>query len=253
MADETYPQDLRYYKEHDWVRVEEEDAIFGITWFAQDALGEIVYAELHRLARGRIGDRAEAEDIASSLAYQIAATGPRDADRSPPTDGQARAYLWTAIRNRMVDRLRVARREQGDDDLDRFEGAVDPTDDAEVEHRMTLLAQAQQLLYDEAVPAIARDTDGRFDRDGFLTAVQQMRALHQRSLTLDALLVETDGQVTASGRNRLYKQHERARTRLLGALPAWLEARRLDATLDQVLRRLAATELASRVTRGAGA
>ena len=46
MADETYPQELRYYKEHDWVRVEEEDAIFGITWFAQDALGEIVYAEL---------------------------------------------------------------------------------------------------------------------------------------------------------------------------------------------------------------
>jgi len=103
------------------------------------------------------------------------------------------------------------------------------------------------------VPAIARDTDGRFDRTGFLTAVQQMRALHQRSLTLDALLVETDGKVTAAGRNRLYKQHERARTRLLGALPAWLEARRLDETLDQVLRRLAATELASRVTRGAGA
>ena len=219
----------------------------------REAALEIVYAELHRLARSRIGDRAEAEDIASTLAYQIAAAGPRDADRSPPTDGQARAYLWTAIRNRMVDHHRVARREQGDDDLDRFAGAVDPTDDAEVEHRMTLLAQAQQLLYDEAVPAIARDTDGRFDRDGFLTAVQQMRALHQRSLTLDALLVETDGQVTASGRNRLYKQHERARTRLLGALPAWIEARRLDATLDQVLRRLAATELASRVTRGAGA
>jgi glycine cleavage system H protein len=46
MADETYPQELRYYKEHDWVRVEGEDAVFGITWFAQDALGEIVYAEL---------------------------------------------------------------------------------------------------------------------------------------------------------------------------------------------------------------
>lgn len=46
MADETYPQELRYYKEHDWVRVDGEDAILGITWFAQDALGEIVYAEL---------------------------------------------------------------------------------------------------------------------------------------------------------------------------------------------------------------
>ena len=46
MADESYPQELHYHKEHDWARVEGEDAVFGITWFAQDALGEIVYAEL---------------------------------------------------------------------------------------------------------------------------------------------------------------------------------------------------------------
>ena len=46
MAEETYPQELKYYKEHDWVRIEGEDAVFGITWFAQDALGEIVYADL---------------------------------------------------------------------------------------------------------------------------------------------------------------------------------------------------------------
>ena len=46
MAEETYPEDLRYHKEHDWVRIDGEDAIFGITWFAQDALGEIVYAQL---------------------------------------------------------------------------------------------------------------------------------------------------------------------------------------------------------------
>ena len=46
MAEESYPQDLRYYKEHDWVRIDGEDAVFGITWFAQDALGEIVYADL---------------------------------------------------------------------------------------------------------------------------------------------------------------------------------------------------------------
>jgi glycine cleavage system H protein len=46
MADETYPQELKYYKEHDWVRIEGEDAVLGITWFAQDALGEIVYADL---------------------------------------------------------------------------------------------------------------------------------------------------------------------------------------------------------------
>ncbi|HRC07112.1 MAG TPA: glycine cleavage system protein GcvH [Miltoncostaeales bacterium] len=43
MADETYPQDLRYHTEHDWVRVDGADAVFGITWYAQDALGEVVY------------------------------------------------------------------------------------------------------------------------------------------------------------------------------------------------------------------
>ena len=46
MADESYPGELKYYKEHDWVRVEEDDAVFGISWFAQDALGEIVYVSL---------------------------------------------------------------------------------------------------------------------------------------------------------------------------------------------------------------
>jgi glycine cleavage system H protein len=46
MAAESYPEDLKYYKEHDWVRIEGDEAVFGITWFAQDALGEIVYADL---------------------------------------------------------------------------------------------------------------------------------------------------------------------------------------------------------------
>lgn len=43
MADETYPDDLRYHPEHDWVRVDGDEAVFGITWYAQDALGEVVY------------------------------------------------------------------------------------------------------------------------------------------------------------------------------------------------------------------
>ncbi len=46
MAEESYPQDLHYHKEHDWARVGGDEAVLGITWFAQDALGEIVYAEL---------------------------------------------------------------------------------------------------------------------------------------------------------------------------------------------------------------
>jgi glycine cleavage system H protein len=43
VADETYPEDLLYHREHDWVRREGDEAVFGITWYAQDALGEVVY------------------------------------------------------------------------------------------------------------------------------------------------------------------------------------------------------------------
>ncbi len=43
MADETYPDELRYHPEHDWARVEDGEATFGITWFAQDQLGEVVF------------------------------------------------------------------------------------------------------------------------------------------------------------------------------------------------------------------
>jgi glycine cleavage system H protein len=44
-AAESYPDDLRYHREHDWARVEGDEAVLGITWFAQDALGELVHFE----------------------------------------------------------------------------------------------------------------------------------------------------------------------------------------------------------------
>jgi glycine cleavage system H protein len=44
-AEESYPDDLKYHREHDWVRIEGEGATLGVTWYAQDALGEIVHYE----------------------------------------------------------------------------------------------------------------------------------------------------------------------------------------------------------------
>ncbi|MFL5922770.1 MAG: glycine cleavage system protein GcvH [Gaiellaceae bacterium] len=44
-AAESYPDELRYHPEHDWARVDDGEATFGITWFAQDALGELVHFE----------------------------------------------------------------------------------------------------------------------------------------------------------------------------------------------------------------
>ena len=44
-AAETYPDDLKYHSEHDWARVEDGEAVLGVTWFAVDSLGELVHFE----------------------------------------------------------------------------------------------------------------------------------------------------------------------------------------------------------------
>jgi glycine cleavage system H protein len=45
MASESYPEDLLYHPEHDWARLDGDEAVLGITWFGQDALGELVHYE----------------------------------------------------------------------------------------------------------------------------------------------------------------------------------------------------------------
>jgi glycine cleavage system H protein len=44
-ATESYPTELKYHREHDWARIDGDQAVLGITWFAQDALGELVHYE----------------------------------------------------------------------------------------------------------------------------------------------------------------------------------------------------------------
>jgi glycine cleavage system H protein len=43
LADASYPPDLSYHEEHDWARIDGDIATFGITWYAQDQLGEVVF------------------------------------------------------------------------------------------------------------------------------------------------------------------------------------------------------------------
>ena len=43
MAEASYPDDLKYHAEHDWARIDGDNATFGITWYAQDQLGEVVF------------------------------------------------------------------------------------------------------------------------------------------------------------------------------------------------------------------
>jgi len=57
MADESYPAELRYHPEHDWARVDDGTATFGLTWFAQDNLQEIVYFD-----PPQVGDRVTKDE-----------------------------------------------------------------------------------------------------------------------------------------------------------------------------------------------
>ena len=61
MAEESYPDDLRYHPEHDWARVEGDTATFGITWYAQDSLGEVVFYDPPELGASVSRDSAYAE------------------------------------------------------------------------------------------------------------------------------------------------------------------------------------------------
>jgi glycine cleavage system H protein len=60
-ATESYPDDLRYHPEHDWARVEGDEAVLGVTWYAQDALGELVHFEAPEVGATLRKDGAYAE------------------------------------------------------------------------------------------------------------------------------------------------------------------------------------------------
>ncbi len=61
MADASYPEDLKYHAEHDWARIDGDTAVFGITWFAQDALGEVVFVDLPEVGATVTKDESYAE------------------------------------------------------------------------------------------------------------------------------------------------------------------------------------------------
>ena len=65
MAEGSYPPDLKYHEEHDWARIDGDVATFGVTWYAQDQLGEVVYFEPPELGKSvRKGDPyAEVESV----------------------------------------------------------------------------------------------------------------------------------------------------------------------------------------------
>jgi glycine cleavage system H protein len=61
VAEASYPEDLKYHAEHDWARIDGEEATFGITWYAQDALGEVVFFDPPEIGAQVTKDQSYAE------------------------------------------------------------------------------------------------------------------------------------------------------------------------------------------------
>ena len=61
MAEASYPPDLKYHAEHDWARIDGDVATFGITWYAQDALGEVVFFDPPEVGTQVTKDQSYAE------------------------------------------------------------------------------------------------------------------------------------------------------------------------------------------------
>ena len=101
MADESYPDELRYHPEHDWARIDGEMATFGVTWYAQDALGEVVFYEPPEVGKEVKKDEAYAEvesvkavsDVYAPLSGEVTevnatlAENPEKINQDPYGDG----------------------------------------------------------------------------------------------------------------------------------------------------------------------
>ena len=92
MAAASYPDDLLYHAEHDWARIDGDEATFGITWYAQDSMGEVVFFEPPKVGETVTGGERYTEvesvkavsDVVSPLSGEITAVNEELAD-SPET------------------------------------------------------------------------------------------------------------------------------------------------------------------------
>jgi glycine cleavage system H protein len=101
VAEASYPEDLKYHAEHDWARIDGDQATFGITWYAQDALGEVVFFDPPEVGTQVTKDEAYAEvesvkavsDVFAPLSGEIVevnaalADSPENINADPYGDG----------------------------------------------------------------------------------------------------------------------------------------------------------------------
>ena len=109
-AAENYPDDLLYHPEHDWARIEGDEATLGITWFAQDALGELVHyeppADGQRIAKdetyGEVESVKAVSDVIAPLSGEVIAVNRKVVDEPETVNADPYGEGWL-VRIRLGD------------------------------------------------------------------------------------------------------------------------------------------------------
>ena len=109
-AVESYPKELRYHPEHDWARIEDGEATFGVTWFAQDALGELVHFEAPEEGAKLQKDESYAEvesvkavsDVVAPLSGEVVAVNRAVVDAPETVNDDPYGEGWL-VRVRLTD------------------------------------------------------------------------------------------------------------------------------------------------------
>jgi len=232
----------------------------------------MVYDALLSLAR-RVVPVGKRDDVVNDVVLRLMKNrpGPR---RYTSTDAEANGYLVTALKNMLRD---SANRDRDDmhrlvsttpDDEDgrpRDLAAPDPDirsvliDRQDQMTSAALVAAADQVLYEQAIPAIARTLR---EGDGFLATVRDIRAIARETTTIDDIVArEQRAEDTfVRTRNRIYQRQKRTRGYLLEVprnrpdnvprLSAWLKDAALPSEVEEAVRAVAHFDFAPRVQHG---
>ena len=113
-AEQSYPDDLKYHREHDWARIDGDEAVLGITWYAQDSLGELVHFEppeegqqVQRDASyGEVESVKAVSDVISPLSGEVLEVNRKVVDEPETVNGDPYGEGWL-IRIRLSDASEV--------------------------------------------------------------------------------------------------------------------------------------------------
>ena len=109
-AAEDYPAELKYHREHDWARIDGDEAVLGITWFAQDALGELVHYEAPEVGStvtkdensGEVESVKAVSDVVAPLSGEVLEVNQKAVDEPEIVNEDPYGEGWL-VRIRMSD------------------------------------------------------------------------------------------------------------------------------------------------------